>query len=55
MSVLKLRRVDAQAHARAQVVRHWQRAGYCAGLGRPTRQPGYLRFCGRGDAGDWQG
>ncbi|MGJ7515637.1 FliM/FliN family flagellar motor switch protein [Pseudomonas baetica] len=55
MSVLKLRRVDTQAHAVAQWVQRWQRTGHGAGLGRPDRQPGYLRFRAQGDGGDWLG
>lgn len=55
MSVLKLRRVDAQAHAVARWVQRWQRTGQGAGLGRPNRQPDYLRFRAQGDHGDWQG
>ena len=55
MSALKLRRVDAQAHARAQAVQRWRCAGVSAGLGRPPRQSGYLRFCALGDGGGWQG
>jgi type III secretion protein Q len=55
MRALTLRRVDASAHARTQAVQRWCRAGHGAGVGRPDRQSGYLRFCARGNAGDWQG
>lgn len=55
MSALTLRRVEAVAHARAQVVQRWRHAGHHAGLGRPTRQPGYLGFCASGRAGEWRG
>jgi type III secretion protein Q len=55
MNALKLRRVDASAHARTQAVQRWQRAGHRAGLGKPARQAGYLRFCARGVEADWHG
>lgn len=55
MSVLKLRRVDAQAQAATQWVQRWQRAGHVAGLGMPDRQPCYLGFRAQGDGGDWRG
>lgn len=55
MSALKLRRVDAQTHAREQAVQRWRCAGAGAGLGRPQRQSGYLRFCAQGDGGGWRG
>jgi type III secretion protein Q len=55
MTALNLRRINALTHARAQVVQRWQRAGHCAGLGRPDGQRGYLRFSARGERGDWRG
>ena len=55
MSALKLRRVDAQTHAREQAVQRWRCAGVGAGLERPQRQSGYLRFCAQGDGGGWRG
>lgn len=55
MTALSVRRVNALTHARAQVIQRWQRAGHCAGLGRPDGQQGYLRFSARGERGDWQG
>jgi type III secretion protein Q len=55
MTALNVRRVNALTHARAQVVQRWQRAGHCAGLGRPDAPHGYLRFSARGEQGDWRG
>lgn len=55
MSALKLRRVDAQAHARAQVIQRWRCAGVGAGSGSLPRQSGYLCFRASGDDGDWRG
>ncbi|MGH8350777.1 MAG: FliM/FliN family flagellar motor switch protein [Pseudomonas sp.] len=55
MSALKLRRVDAQAHAHMQAVQRWRRSGHCAGAGRLPKLPGYLRFRARGNDGDWRG
>ncbi|MHC8367764.1 FliM/FliN family flagellar motor switch protein [Pseudomonas sp. ZT5P21] len=55
MRALMLRRVDALAHARTQAVQRWRRAGHRAGLGRPDRLPGYLRFRARSKEGDWRG
>lgn len=55
MRALTLRRVDASAHARTQAVQRWRLAGHGAGVGRPDRQSGYIRFCARGNEGDWQG
>ena len=55
MSALQLRRVDPLAHAQAQAIQRWRRAGRDAGLGRVPERSGYLRFCAQGDGGDWQG
>jgi type III secretion protein Q len=55
MSALKLRRVDLSAHARAQAIRGWRRAGQDAGAGKVPGRADYLRFCAQGDGGDWQG
>lgn len=55
MRALTLRRVDATAHARTQAVQRWCDAGHGAGVGRPDRMPGYLRFCARSKEGDWHG
>lgn len=55
MTALNVRRVNTLTHARAQVVERWQRAGHCAGLGRPDGQQGYLRFSARSERGDWRG
>lgn len=55
MRALTLRRVDASAHARTQAVQRWRRAGEGAGVGRPDRRSGYLRFCARSDEGEWRG
>jgi type III secretion protein Q len=55
MSTLKLRRVDPLAHACAQAVQRWRRAGHGAGLGHVQKLPGHLHFCAQGDGVDWQG
>lgn len=55
MSALKLRRVDAAAHAHAQAIQRWRRAGRDAGLERMPQRRGYLRFRAQGERGGWQG
>lgn len=55
MSALRLRRVEVLAHARAQALQRWRRAGHGAGLGRPEQSSGYLRFAARGGEGEWRG
>ncbi|CAH0214579.1 FliM/FliN family flagellar motor switch protein [Pseudomonas brassicacearum] len=55
MSALQLRRVAPLAQAQTQAIQRWRRAGRDAGLGRVPECSGYLRFCARGDGGDWQG
>ncbi|SEE43752.1 FliM/FliN family flagellar motor switch protein [Pseudomonas kilonensis] len=55
MSALQLRRVDPLAHAQAQAIQRWRRAGRDAGLGKVPERSGYLRFCAQGDGGEWQG
>lgn len=55
MSALKLRRVDLAAHAHAQAIQRWQRAGRDAGLAKVPVRPGYLSFCAEGDGADWHG
>ncbi|MCL6702973.1 FliM/FliN family flagellar motor switch protein [Pseudomonas sp. T1.Ur] len=55
MSALQLRRIEPLAHAQAQAIQRWRRAGHEAGLGPVPRECGYLRFCAQGNGGDWQG
>lgn len=55
MSALQLRRIEPLAHAQAQAIQRWRRAGHEAGLGQVPGECGYLRFCAQGDGGDWQG
>lgn len=55
MSALRLRRVDAQAHACAQAVKRWRRAGVVAGSSSLQRPHDYLHFHAQGDSGGWQG
>lgn len=55
MSALQLRRIEPLAHAQAQAIQRWRRAGHEAGLGQAPGECGYLRFCAQGDGGDWQG
>ncbi|WP_433739474.1 FliM/FliN family flagellar motor switch protein [Pseudomonas putida] len=55
MSALKLRRVDAQAHACAQAVQRWRRAGVGAGSASLQGPRDYLHFHAQGDGGGWQG
>ncbi|MGY2259661.1 FliM/FliN family flagellar motor switch protein [Pseudomonas sp. SDO55104_S430] len=55
MSLLKLRRINPQAHAVAQAVQRWRGAGVDAGSGFPPTHSSYLRFCPSGEAGEWQG
>ncbi|NUT77296.1 flagellar motor switch/type III secretory pathway protein [Pseudomonas sp. C1C7] len=55
MSLLKLRRINLQAHAVSQAVQRWRYAGVDAGSSVPPGQSGYLRFCVSGEGGEWQG
>ncbi|SCW45321.1 MULTISPECIES: FliM/FliN family flagellar motor switch protein [unclassified Pseudomonas] len=55
MSALPLRRVEPLAHAQAQAIQRWRRAGRDTGLGQVPGHDGYLRFCAQGDGGHWQG
>lgn len=55
MRALPLRRIEPLAHAQAQAIQRWRRAGHEAGLGQVPGECGYLRFCAQGDGGDWQG
>ncbi|WLG97496.1 FliM/FliN family flagellar motor switch protein [Pseudomonas sp. FP198] len=55
MSALKLRRVDASAHAHAQAIQRWRRTGRHAGLEHMPQRRGYLQFRAQGEGGGWQG
>ena len=55
MSALKLRRVNASAHAAAQAIRRWRNADVNAGSGHPPGQSGYLCFRASGEGGEWRG
>lgn len=55
MSALRLRRINAQAHAAAQAIRRWRSADIDAGSSHPPRQSGYLCFRASGKDGEWQG
>lgn len=55
MSALKLRRIDARAHAAAQAIRRWRSADVDAGSGHPPGQSGYLCFRASGEGGEWWG
>ncbi|SDA41616.1 type III secretion protein Q [Pseudomonas sp. NFACC15-1] len=55
MSALPLRRVEPLAHAQAQAIQRWRRAGRDTGLGQVPGHDGYLCFCAQGDGGHWQG
>lgn len=52
---LKLRRVDARAHAHARAVQRWRQAGRVTGLGKVCQVSGHLRFRARTDDGHWHG
>ncbi|WP_210643609.1 FliM/FliN family flagellar motor switch protein [Pseudomonas sp. Tri1] len=55
MSALRLRRIDSVAHAHAQAIQRWRRAGRDAGSAKVPVRPGYLGFCAEGDGTHWQG
>ncbi|MGO4312015.1 FliM/FliN family flagellar motor switch protein [Pseudomonas sp. KB_15] len=55
MSALKLRRINARAHAAAQAIRRWRNADVDAGSGHPPGQSGYLCFRASGEGGEWRG
>lgn len=55
MSALKLRRINASAHAAAQAIRRWRNADVDAGSGYPPGQSGYLCFRASGEGGEWRG
>jgi len=55
MSALKLRRINARAHAAAQAIRRWRNADVEAGSGHPPGQSGYLCFRASGEGGEWRG
>ncbi|PNB75838.1 flagellar motor switch/type III secretory pathway protein [Pseudomonas sp. GW456-E7] len=55
MSALKLRRINASAHAAAQAIRRWRNADVDAGSGHPPGQSGYLSFRASGEGGEWRG
>ncbi|BBP60585.1 FliM/FliN family flagellar motor switch protein [Pseudomonas sp. St316] len=55
MSALKLRRVDLAAHAHAQAIQRWRRAGRDAGLAKMPVRSGYLGFCAVAADADWRG
>lgn len=55
MNALRLRRINASAHAAAQAIRRWRNADVDAGSGHPPRQSGYLCFRASGEGGEWWG